>query len=110
MKRAFVRAAELAERAGNTEIRLKALWGTWAVGRGSGDRQSALTAATRYEIIADGTGDKGSIILAARMLALTHHDLGNLKCARQYVAGVLSQAPQLAPESGNEVAGISPSS
>ena len=34
MKRAFTRAAELAERDGNTEIRLKALWGTWAAGRG----------------------------------------------------------------------------
>ena len=30
MKQAFMRAAELADRAGNTEIRLKALWGTWA--------------------------------------------------------------------------------
>ena len=39
MKRAFTRAAELAERAGNTEFRLKALWGTWAAGRGGGDHQ-----------------------------------------------------------------------
>ena len=54
-------------------------------------------------MIADGTGDKASIILGARMLALTHHDLGNLKCARQYVAGVLSQAPQLAPGSVNDL-------
>ena len=60
--------------------------------------KSALTAATRYETIADGTGDKASIVLGARMLALTHHDLGNLKGARQYVASVLSQAPQLGPQ------------
>jgi predicted ATPase/DNA-binding winged helix-turn-helix (wHTH) protein len=103
MKGAFVRATELSERAQNTEIRLKALWGTWAAGRGSGDHQSALTAATRYEIVADGTGDPASIILGARMLALTHHDLGNLESARQHVASVLSQAPRLAPESGNDL-------
>ena len=69
--------------AGNTEIRLKALWRTWAAGRASGNHQSALTAATRYELIADGTGDRASIILGARMLALTHHDLGNRNRARQ---------------------------
>jgi predicted ATPase/DNA-binding winged helix-turn-helix (wHTH) protein len=103
MKRAFARAAELAERAGNTEIRLKALWGTWAAGRGSGDHQSALAAATRYETIADGAGDKGSIILGARMLALTYHDLGNLKRAHQSAASVLSQTPHLAPGSGNDL-------
>jgi predicted ATPase/DNA-binding winged helix-turn-helix (wHTH) protein len=103
MKRAFMRAAELAERAGNTEIRLKALWGTWAAGRGKGDNQSALGAATRYEMIADGASDKSSIILGARMLALTHHDLGNLKTARHHVDTVLSQAPHPAPDSGNDL-------
>jgi predicted ATPase/DNA-binding winged helix-turn-helix (wHTH) protein len=103
MERAFTRAAELAERTGNTEIRLKALWGTWAAGRGSGNHQSALAAATRYEMIADGTGDKVSIMLGARMQALSHHDLGNLKRAHQYVAGVLSRAPRLARGSGNDL-------
>jgi predicted ATPase/DNA-binding winged helix-turn-helix (wHTH) protein len=103
MKRAFTRAAELAERKGDTEMKLKALWGTWAAGRGRGDHQSALTSATRYEMIAEGPGDKGAIILGARMLALTNHDLGNLDRARQYVASVLSLAPDLAPESGNDL-------
>ena len=46
---------------------------------------------------------RAAIILGARMLALTHHDLGDLKRARQYVASVLSQAPHLAPESGNDL-------
>ena len=99
MKRAFTRAAELAERAGNTEFRLKALWGTWAAGRGKGDNQSALRAAEQYEMIAAGSSDKNSIILGARMLALTHHDLGNLKSARQHVDSVLGRAPYPAPES-----------
>jgi predicted ATPase/DNA-binding winged helix-turn-helix (wHTH) protein len=103
MKGAFARAAELSERAQNTEIRLKAWWGTWAAGRGSGDHQSAFTAATRYETIAEGTGDRDSIILGARMLALTHHDLGNLEHARQHVASVFSLAPHPAPESGNDL-------
>ncbi len=103
MKRAFVRADELAERAANTEIRLKALWGRWAAGRGRGDHQSALAAATRYERIADGTNDKGAIILGARMLALTHHDIGDLKRARQYVANVFAHAPHVAPGSGNDL-------
>src|SRR6202453_2391327 len=98
-----MRAAELAERAGNTEIRLKALWGTWAAGRGKGDNQSALGAATRYELIADGASDKSSIILGARTLALTHQDLGNLKSGRHHVASVLSRAPHPAPDSGTDL-------
>jgi predicted ATPase/DNA-binding winged helix-turn-helix (wHTH) protein len=103
MKHAFLRAGEVAERARNTEIRLKALWGTWAAGRGSGDHHSAFTSATRYEAIADGADDESSIILGARMLALTHHDLGNLKSARGYVVSVLSRAPHVAPKSGNDL-------
>jgi predicted ATPase/DNA-binding winged helix-turn-helix (wHTH) protein len=103
MKRAFARAAELAERKGDTEMKLRALWGTWAAGRGRGDHQSALTAATRYEMIAEGPGDKRAIILGARMLALTYHDLGNLNRSRDYVASVLSLAPELTPESANDL-------
>jgi predicted ATPase/DNA-binding winged helix-turn-helix (wHTH) protein len=103
MKRAFTRAAELAERKDDTEMKLRALWGTWAAGRGRGDHQSALTAATRYEMIVEGPGDKGAIILGARMLALTNHDLGNFDRARQYVANVFNLAPDLASESGNDL-------
>jgi predicted ATPase/DNA-binding winged helix-turn-helix (wHTH) protein len=103
MERAFTRAAELAERTDNTEVRLKALWGTWAAGRGNGNHQSALTAATRYEMIAHNTRDKDSMILGARMLGLTHHDLGNLERAHQHVASVLSQAPQSVRGSGNDL-------
>jgi predicted ATPase/DNA-binding winged helix-turn-helix (wHTH) protein len=103
MKQAFARAGALAERAGNTEIRLKALWGTWAAGRGSGDHQSALAAAARYETIADRAEDKGSIILGARMLALTNHDLGDLKRAHRYAAGVLNQTPHVTPEAANDL-------
>jgi predicted ATPase len=103
MKRAFTRAAELAERRGDTEMKLRALWGTWAAGRGRGDHQSALTAATRYEMTAEGPGDKGAIILGARMLALTYHDLGNLNRSRDYVASVLGLAPDLTAGSANDL-------
>jgi predicted ATPase/DNA-binding winged helix-turn-helix (wHTH) protein len=99
MKQAFARAAELAERLGDTQMRLKALWGTWAAGRGSGAHQSALAAAMRYEAMAERGGDKDSVVMGARMLALTHHDLGDLKGSRQYVANVLARAPHRGSES-----------
>jgi predicted ATPase len=103
MRGAFKRAGELAERSGNTDIRLKALWGTWATNRGSGNHESARMAAIQYETIADLTGDKDSIILGARMLALTHHDLGNLNSAGQHVTSVLRRAPRVAAAPGNNL-------
>ena len=103
MRKASDRAAELADRVGNNEIRLKAVWGAWAAGRGGGEHQLALKAAMQYETIADSAGDKDSLILGARMLALTHHDLGNLKHSSQYVTSVLGQISNPALRPGGDL-------
>jgi predicted ATPase/DNA-binding winged helix-turn-helix (wHTH) protein len=103
MQGAFARALALAERVGDTDVQLKALWGAWAVRRGRGDHDAALAAATRYQAIASSAADKRLAILADRILALTHHDLGDQNLARGHVEKVLSQAPHLDPRSNNDL-------
>jgi predicted ATPase len=95
LERAFGRALMLAERTGNTDIQLQALWGTWAAGRGSGNHVAAMRAATRYQMLANEVGDHSSTIFAERLLALTHHDLGQQKLARRHAENVLRQARDL---------------
>ncbi len=92
MERAFARALTLAEQIGDTQIQLQALWGAWAVRRGRGEYRAALAVATSYDAIARKVGDQGAILLADRILALTHHDLGNHQVARRHVETVLNQA------------------
>jgi hypothetical protein len=99
MERSFRRALALAERAGNTDLLLQALWGNWAVGRGRGDHRATLAAGTRYQTVASATGEKRFTVLADRMLALTHHDLGDQNLARRHVDNVLGQARHLDPRS-----------
>src|SRR5262249_12705166 len=99
LERAFGRALVLAERTGNTDIQLQALWGQWAMGRAGGDHPAALAAATQYQAIAKRAADSGSIVFAERILALTHHDLGDQKLARRHVENVLGQASYLDPKS-----------
>jgi predicted ATPase/DNA-binding winged helix-turn-helix (wHTH) protein len=103
MNRAFERAIALADPVGNSHFQLQALWGVWAVKRASGENENALAAATRYDAIAHQQDDKRSTVLANRMLALTHHDLGNLTRARGHAETVLSRAPHLDPESNDDL-------
>lgn len=103
MEHAFRRALALAERVGDTDVHLQALWGTWAIERGRGDPRAALVNASGYQSLAKAAGDRRSIILADRILALTHHDLGNQQLALRHVESVLSQTPHLGPASSADL-------
>ncbi|OEO28723.1 hypothetical protein VW23_003595 [Devosia insulae DS-56] len=97
LERPFTRALELAERLGDTEVQLQALWSRWAAGRGRGDENAALKAAKLYEVAARQHGHPRVTVLADRMLALTYHDLGAPLLAGEHVDQVLRRAPLLDP-------------
>jgi predicted ATPase/DNA-binding winged helix-turn-helix (wHTH) protein len=103
MERAFGRALTLAERIGNADGQLQALWGKWAVGRGSGNHLTALAAATEYQAVANRVADKRLVVLADRLLALSHHDLGEQGLARDHAERVLSRALHLDPQSNMDL-------
>ncbi len=79
---AFARALELAQECGDARARLQALWGAWAVRRVRGQYREALAAAENYEVIAGAAGDPAAVVLADRILGLTHHYLGHQEIAR----------------------------
>jgi predicted ATPase/DNA-binding winged helix-turn-helix (wHTH) protein len=103
MEDAFRRALALAERVGDTDVHLQALWGTWAIERGRGDYRAALVKASAYESLANAASDRQSIILADRILALTHHDLGNQRLAHRHVENVLSRPPHRDPAASTDL-------
>jgi predicted ATPase/DNA-binding winged helix-turn-helix (wHTH) protein len=91
MERAFTRALALADQVGDPLVQLQALWGLWAVRRGRGEYHAALAIATRYEAIAQQTGDSRFVLLGDRILGLTHHFLGNQTAASELVERVRSR-------------------
>jgi tetratricopeptide (TPR) repeat protein len=63
----------------------------WAIRRGSGDYHAALEMADRYAEAAKAGEDPAAVHLGDRMLALTHHYLGNQALARQLAERALSE-------------------
>ncbi len=92
LERAFRRALALADRAGDAPVRLQALWGLWASRRARGQYREALTIAETYESVARAAGDEAAMLLGDRILALTHHHLGNQQTAQHLSVRVLHVA------------------
>jgi predicted ATPase/DNA-binding winged helix-turn-helix (wHTH) protein len=92
---AFVRALEIAEQLGETSAQRQALWGLWAAHRGRGEHRVALDLASRFRAAAEDAGDLCDIHLGDRILALTHHLLGNQTIARQFAGDALRQPKNL---------------
>jgi predicted ATPase/DNA-binding winged helix-turn-helix (wHTH) protein len=90
LQQAFARALELADRIGEApdRLRLQALWGMWAARRGRGQYREALALAIRYEAVARSVGDPAFVLLADRILGLSHHFLGNQGLARRHTEQV----------------------
>jgi hypothetical protein len=82
----------LAEQVGDAHVRLQALWGLRASRRARGLYREALTVAGTYEALARASGDDAAILLGDRILALTHHILGNQQTARRLAEHVLDVA------------------
>ncbi len=87
----FARVLALSDRVSDAPVqyRLQALWGMWASRRARGQYRDAMTFAKTYEVLARAADDPTFMLLGDRILALTHHYLGDQPAARRLVERVL---------------------
>lgn len=92
LERAFRRALTLADQVGDAAVQLQALWGLWASRRARARYRDALALAETYATVARTSGDEAAVLLGDRILALTHHHLGEQRTARGLSERVLTVA------------------
>jgi hypothetical protein len=97
---AFTRALEIAERTGARTVRTQALWPLWSACRNRGDHTAELAIARQLAAAAESIGDLGDIRLADRMLAITHHCLGDQRIAREFAERGLRHSHDLGSSLG----------
>jgi len=83
------RANVLAERLGDPDLQLRALWGLWIDNRNAGDHHSGLAAAYRFHALASSRGTQDRMV-ADRMVGMSEFILGDLRTARGRIEGMLA--------------------
>jgi predicted ATPase/DNA-binding winged helix-turn-helix (wHTH) protein len=91
MGEAWRRAAALAERLDDADYRLRCLWGLWLGCFMGGDYRGALNAASRFSVIPEQQAPLADRLVGARLLALTHHVLGDQTTARRHIEVMLER-------------------
>ncbi|MDM0069601.1 winged helix-turn-helix domain-containing protein [Variovorax sp. J31P207] len=79
---AFRRALDYAERLGDDEYRLRAIWGTWSVTYLNGSYEASLALARRFSALADARPHKADRLIGSRMTGMSLLCLGRLGEAR----------------------------
>ena len=82
---ALLTTLELADRLGDKDYRLRALWGLCVDQFNNGDFPKALEFAERFTKAAEGAADPTDLILADRLLATSLHFLGDQSSARRHI-------------------------
>jgi predicted ATPase/DNA-binding winged helix-turn-helix (wHTH) protein len=82
---------ETAERLGDTEYRLRALWGLWYNHISNGECRAALTLAQRYYTVPPNQAGPADLLIGERMLGTSQYYLGDLSNARRHLEHMLSQ-------------------
>jgi predicted ATPase len=88
---AWTRVREISERQGDTDYKLRALWGLWASLQNRGDLHSALTLAERFSELAAQHANATDISVGDRMIGYTLHLMGDQTRARQHIERMLSR-------------------
>ncbi|WP_167458541.1 ATP-binding protein [Mesorhizobium kowhaii] len=82
---------ELAEKLGDADYQLRALWALWVDRTNSGEPRAALALTERFAVVAAQFGEPSDLFLADRMRARSLHFLGDqngaLKNIRKMLAG-----------------------
>ena len=94
---------EFADRLGDRDYRLRALWGLCIDQFNNGDFRRALDYAERFASVTQGSEDPADQVLADRLLAVAFHYLGNQTKARYHIdhvaarLGTLGDRPRVFP-------------
>jgi len=82
-------AIELAERLGDTDTQLRALWRIWSYQYYSGDWRTAQSLAERFATIADRAGESADAVVGDRLIGTTLHYRGKHDEARRHLERML---------------------
>jgi predicted ATPase len=87
---AWATAAEIAEALGDTDYRLRALWGTWATHLNRGEFGAALSLAKRFSDFAQKEADENDRLIGDRLAGTALHFLGDQRGARLHLERMLA--------------------
>jgi predicted ATPase/DNA-binding winged helix-turn-helix (wHTH) protein len=88
---AWTKALELARSLDDTEYQLRALWGLWMCGLGSGEYRTGLALARRFCSLAENHSDPLDLLVGDRMMGTTLHYLGDQTNARRHIEHMLAR-------------------
>jgi predicted ATPase/DNA-binding winged helix-turn-helix (wHTH) protein len=91
LKAAWQRSFELAERLGDTDHQLRALWGLWLAHLHSGEHRAALAFAQRFQALAASAGEPADRPIGDRLVGYMQHILGELAAARMHTTRMLDR-------------------
>ncbi|HVM97566.1 MAG TPA: AAA family ATPase [Candidatus Acidoferrales bacterium] len=84
-------ALKLAERDGDTDYRLRALWGLWAGTINNGDFRAALALAQRFNETSASSIDEADRAIGDRLMGVCLHFLGDQLGARRHIERMLAR-------------------
>ena len=95
IRRIWTTTLELAERLGDTNYRLAALWGLWVDRLNHGAFREALDVARQFSTLVEGSPDSFDLIMADRLLGTSLHFLGEQHEARIHFARMFDRGAGL---------------
>jgi predicted ATPase len=87
---AWTNALRCAERLGETDYQLRALWGLWSYRLSRGEHRAAQTLAQRFSSLAANTAEPADRLIGARLVGVSLHYLGEQTEARRHLERMLS--------------------
>jgi len=87
---AWATTAEIAQALGDTDYRLRALWGTWATHLNRGEFGAALSLAKRFSDFAEKKADENDRLIGDRLTGTALHFLGDQRGARLHLERMLA--------------------
>ena len=86
---AGTKAFDIAERLGDAEYQLRALFGLWSFHINGGQHRVALTLGQRFRVLAARRSDPNDRLIGERMIGTSQYYLGDLLSARRHIGRVL---------------------
>ena len=88
---AWTKVLDAAELLGDTDYKLRALWGIWVVRINGGEYRSALKAARQFASVAAARRVRSEQLIGYRLVGNSLYYLGNLREARQHTEYMLNE-------------------
>jgi predicted ATPase/DNA-binding winged helix-turn-helix (wHTH) protein len=89
---AWTKVLELANSLGDPEYQKRALWGLWSFHVNGIDYRTSLSLAHRFGSLAATSPDPDDRFIGERMIAISHHNLGNQQSARCHIERALADS------------------